>query len=251
MSLVERMRSWGVLRSSAVSEILNQDELEGRLGHHFEHPRLLEKALTHRSYAHEKGLAENFERLELLGDAVLSLVATEWLFESFPAADEGTLSKHKATLVSATTLASLAVQLGVGERLRLGVGEERSGGRDRHSILADSLEAIFGAVYLDRGLDAARSVILPLLEGVLADEVDRPRDPKSRLQEAVQARGWPLPEYVGVAETGPDHLKQFTIECRLRGELAGTAEGPSKKGAEQEAARDALTALDESADQLG
>ncbi len=248
MRLLQHLRDLGVLRSSTVSELPDQAELEGRLGHRFDQPSLLEEALTHRSYAHEKGLAKNFERLELLGDAVLSLVATEWLYEAFPTADEGVLSKHKSTLVSANTLAMLAIRLGVGERLRLGVGEERSGGRSKPSILADSLEAVFGAIYLDRGLEAARSVVLPLLQGVLAGEVDRPRDPKSRLQEAVQARGWPLPEYVVVNEAGPDHDKRFTVECRLRGELAGTAEGASKKGAEQGAAGDALAGLDEVAE---
>lgn len=232
-----------MLRSSAVMETSEKDPLEARLGYEFRSRELLERALTHRSYANEQGLGENYERLELLGDSVLALLATDWLFQQYPRDSEGSLSKRKATLVSAETLAKLAAELGLGERLRLGVGEERSGGRTKASLLADALEAILGAIYLDGGLEAARGVLVPLLPTAIDEPGERPRDAKSRLQEAVQARGWSLPEYRVVAEEGPDHEKRFSVECWLDGGVAGAGEGASKKEAEQRAAHRALETL--------
>lgn len=219
-------------------------ELEEALGYRFRRVELLERALTHRSFANERGLPEHNERLELLGDAVLGLVATEWLFRYHPELPEGELSKRKSYLVSAPALAGFASCLGLGRALRLGVGEERSGGRDKPSLLADALEAVLAAVYLDGGLGPVRRLVTPFLEGVVAE---RPRvldaDAKTRLQEALQARGWELPEYCTVQEEGPDHAKRFTVECRVRERFAGRGEGRTKKVAEQRAASEALEAL--------
>ncbi len=226
--------------------------LEKRLGHRFKRAELLALALTHRSFANEQaneqGPAENYERLEFLGDAVLGLVASEWLYQRFPELPEGELSKLKAHAVSKSALAPYAEQLGLGAALRLGVGEERSGGRSKVSLLADSLEALFGAVFLDGGLAPAREVVLPMLEAALADGPgERSRagagDSKTRLQELAQGRGWPLPEYRLIGEAGPDHSKVFTVECWVAGAATGRGEGASKKAAEQRAAADALAAL--------
>ncbi len=222
----------------------SKTELERALGYRFRDPDLLQRALTHRSYANERGLERQNERLEFLGDAVLGLVAGEWLFRAHPELPEGDLSKLKAYLVSAPALAGFSSQLGIGKALRIGVGEERSGGRTKRSLLADATEALFGAIYLDGGLETVRSVIEPLLEGLLSG---RSRvleaDAKTRLQEEVQSRGWELPDYRLVAETGPDHDKRFTVECRVREKAAGRGEGRSKKVAEQRAAAEALEAL--------
>jgi ribonuclease-3 len=218
--------------------------LEKRLGHRFKRLDLLELALTHRSWANEQGIPEHYERLEFLGDAVLGLVAAEWLYASHPELPEGELSKHKAQLVSRDTLAKHARDLELGEVLRMGVGEERSGGRTKSSLLADSMEAIFGAVYLDGGLEVARKAILPMLEGGYYERVRQAvTDAKTQLQEVVQALGWDLPEYRLTDSLGPDHSKTFVVECWLAGELAGRGEGPSKKTAEQKAAADALEKL--------
>jgi ribonuclease III len=218
--------------------------LEKRLGHRFSAPELLDMALMHRSYANERELGENYERLEFLGDAVLGLVTAEYLYQSRPALPEGELSKLKSQLVSTATLARFAEQLELGAELKLGVGEERSGGRGKASLLADSIEAVFGAVYLDGGVKAARGVIHPMLEAALASPVRLAEaDAKTRLQELAQAQGWALPEYRLAAEAGPDHAKLFTVECWLRGEPVGSGEERSKKLAEQKAAAAALAHL--------
>lgn len=215
---------------------------EKRLGHRFKRQDLLDLALTHRSYANEKGEPEHYERLEFLGDSVLGLVTAEWLYQRHPELPEGELSKLKAQLVSRNPLANWAGLIELGPELRIGVGEERSGGRTKASLLADSMEAIFGAVYLDAGIEAAREVILPMLQ----DGEDQGRkqllasDTKTHLQEVTQALGWPLPEYRLVSSAGPDHSKTFEVECWLQGQCAGRGEGPSKKVAEQKAAADAL-----------
>jgi ribonuclease-3 len=220
--------------------------LEKRLGYRFKRLDLLELALTHRSWANEQGIPEHYERLEFLGDAVLGLVAGEWLYASHPELPEGELSKHKAQLVSRDTLAKHARDLDLGEVLRMGVGEERSGGRTKSSLLADSMEAIFGALYLDGGLEVARKAILPMLEGGYYERARQAvTDAKTQLQEVVQALGWDLPEYRLTDSLGPDHSKTFVVECWLAGELAGRGEGPSKKTAEQKAAADALEKLPE------
>ncbi len=223
--------------------------LERSLGYRFRDPDLLELALTHRSYANEQNLDYHNERLEFLGDAVLGLIAAQWLYTEHPELPEGDLSKLKAYLVSAPALAGFSTELGVGRELRLGVGEERSGGRAKPSLLSDALEALFGAIYLDGGLEPVRKVVVPLLDDVLSE---RPRvheeDAKTRLQEAVQARGWDLPDYRVVDETGPDHAKRFTVEVLVRGDAAGRGAGRSKKLAEQRAAAEAIDALQDGSD---
>ncbi|HEY0782706.1 MAG TPA: ribonuclease III [Thermoanaerobaculia bacterium] len=220
---------------------------EKRLGHRFKRPELLELALTHRSHANERGLPEHYERLEFLGDAVLGMVAAEWLYRRYPHLPEGELSKLKAQLVSRMPLAHYAEALELGAALRLGVGEERSGGRAKASLLADSMEAVFGAVFLDGGVAAAAKVIYPML-GALNEAGDGRSallgsDSKTRLQELVQALGRDLPEYRLIEAAGPDHSKVFTVECWLSGVPAGRGLGPSKKVAEQRAAADALERL--------
>jgi len=218
--------------------------LEKRVGHRFKRQDLLDLALTHRSFANEKGVPEHYERLEFLGDAVLGLVAAEWLYERHPEQPEGELSKLKAQLVSRTSLANWAEQLELGPELKIGVGEERSGGRAKANLLADSLEALFGAIYLDDGLEAARGAILPMLQdGEEAKAKLLSSDSKTHLQEVTQALGWSLPDYRLVDSTGPDHSKTFIVECWLEGQRAGCGEGPSKKVAEQKAAADALAGL--------
>lgn len=218
--------------------------LQQRLRVRFRSRALLETALTHRSYANEQGLGENYERLEFLGDVVVGLVTAEWLYHRYPDVDEGGLSELKAYLVSRPVLAECASDLGLGELLRLGRGEERSGGRSKASILADALEAVVGALYLDRGLKHAQRVLSPVLEGALDG---RRRvgwaEAKGRLQELAQARSWELPDYRLVAEEGPDHERRFTVECWLEGERIGVAEAGSKKIAEQRAAAAALDLL--------
>ena len=219
-------------------------EVEASLGHRFADRALLEAALTHRSHANEVGRDQNYERLEFLGDAVLGLVAAQWLFRNRPAEAEGDLSRLKAVAVSAPALARHAERVGLGGWLRLGVGEERSGGRAKASLLADSLEALFGAVYLDGGFEAARQVIEVYLAAGAAEEDSNRADAKTALQELVQGRGWDLPVYEVIAAIGPDHDKSFTVEVRVRGRLAGCGGGRSKKEAQQRAAADALARLE-------
>ena len=215
-----------------------------RIGVRFRSRALLEVALTHRSYANEHGLDEHYERLEFLGDAVVGLVASEWLFSEHPDMPEGGMSELKAYLVSGTVLAGRATELGLGEVLRLGIGEERSGGRSKPSLLSDSMESLIGALFLDRGLKAARKVLVSMFQSALHERQgeDWP-DAKTRLQELTQARAWDLPEYRHVAQEGPDHRKRFTVECWVAASLTATAAGRSKKIAEQRAAAAALEAL--------
>jgi ribonuclease-3 len=219
---------------------------EKRLGHRFRHYDLLEMALTHRSWVNEQGAGEHYERLEFLGDSVLGLIAAQWLYESNPDLPEGDLSRLKSYLVSAQVLGRYAQSIDLGDALRIGVGEDRSGGRTKRSLLADSMEAVIGAVYLDGGLKPARELVVAILE---SGSAEKPKeafgDAKTLLQEMVQARGWELPEYRLVGEAGPDHRKVFGIECWLQGELAGTGEGEAKKLAEQRAASVAVEWLRE------
>jgi ribonuclease-3 len=221
---------------------------EERIGHRFADPQLLERALTHRSRANEdaSGATTDNESLEFLGDAVLGFVMADLLFRDFPQLDEGQKSKIKASLVSTATLGDLARELGLGQYLALGRGEEKTGGRNKQALLADGYEAVIAAVYLDAGVEAARAFIVREF-GERLEDVRSPefwgRDYKSALQEVVQARDLPLPEYSVAAESGPDHRKIFHVEVRVQGEVMGTARGASKKAAEQEAARLALERL--------
>jgi ribonuclease-3 len=209
-----------------------------RLGFGLSDPALLERALTHRSY----GPGHN-ERLEYLGDAVLTFVVAEALYRQFPAASEGELSRYRATLVSGAALAAIAAEIGLGAHLRLGEGELKSGGQRRGTILADALEALFGAIYLDQGLDAARDSAMRIFGGAIdalpaAAEL---KDAKTRLQEWLQGRGLALPAYTVLEVTGEPHEQRFRVRCDVA-ELAITAiaEGSSRRRAEQEAAQRVL-----------
>ena len=218
--------------------------LERRIGRRFRRRELLETALTHRSYANERGLSSNYERLEFLGDTVLGLATADWLFSEHPEVSEGKLSAHKSRLVSEPILAEFARELGLGEFVRLGVGEERSGGRNKDSILSDVVESVIGALFLDGGWKPARRLVQEMLDGSAAEsnEIEL-KDPKGRLQEYLQARGRGLPEYRSVHEHGPDHAKVFVIDCLVGGKVLGSAEGGTKKRAEQLAAAAALERL--------
>ncbi|HEX9668094.1 MAG TPA: ribonuclease III [Thermoanaerobaculia bacterium] len=225
--------------------------VEERLGYRFHRRELLERALTHRSFASEQGSEEHYERLEWLGDAVLKLVTAELLFDRYPDEREGDLSKRVNHLVSEPVLAAWAAALGVSGELKLGVGEEKGGGRGKDSLLADSLEALFGAIYLDGGLEKARAAVRPMLDQALAaDAAVLHSDSKTALQELTQARGWDLPDYRLVGESGPDHEKHFAVECWVAGACAGRGEGSSKKLAQQQAAADALRRLQNADDEL-
>ncbi len=220
------------------------ERFQQRLGYRFRRADLLERALTHRSYANERGLEENYERLEFLGDAVLALATAEKLFDEMPRGNEGELTRRKGHLVSDRVLAELARGVELGELLRLGIGEERSGGRDKGSLLADALEAVLGAVFRDGGYEAARQVAGALLdEAGASDEQVGSRDAKTRLQELAQGRGWGRPSYADLGASGPDHEKTFTVECRLGSRSLGIGAGRTKKGAEQRAAAAALEKL--------
>ena len=218
--------------------------LEARLGHAFADRSLAEEAITHSSYALELGKGAHYERLEFLGDAVLGLVAADYLFARHREHSEGVLSRSKAELVSAVSLAAWAEAIALGETIRLGAGEERAGGRAKGSLLADVVEALFGAVYLDGGFEASRALVSRYLDWAIERPIaERTSDAKTTLQELAQARGWELPVYTVVEEVGPDHDKRFTVEVRLRGDLAGRGEGRTKKAADQAAAASALAVL--------
>ena len=209
-------------------------------------PPLLERALTHRSYAYEHGGLPTNERLEFLGDAVLGVIVTDALYRTHPDLPEGQLAKLRASVVNTRALAGVARSLELGRWLRLGKGEEFTGGRDKGSILADTMEALIGAVYLDRGLEAATVMVRTLFDPLMkaATEDGAALDWKTSLQELTAARGLGVPEYV-VAESGPDHQKAFTAMAVVQGEPRGDGAGRSKKEAEQQAAEAAWRSLNE------
>ncbi|MCS6831131.1 MAG: ribonuclease III [bacterium] len=206
---------------------------------------LVEQALTHRS-ALAEGAAQSNERLELLGDAVLGLIVTEKLYTLFPERAEGELSRARALVVSRRTLAHVAKQLGVDQMLRLSTGEEAQGGRQRSSILADAVEAIIAAVYLQAGMEEARRFVWRMLGETIqrAPDASRVHDYKSRLQERTHALLRQTPEYRVLSETGADHDKTFCVQVRLGEMILGVGTGKSKKEAEQAAAREALERID-------
>ncbi len=221
--------------------------LSARLGHDFTDPDLLALALTHRSWCAEHPGHESNERLEFLGDSVLGLAVTDHLMARLPASSEGELAKVRAAVVSAPTLARLAQQLGLGADLRLGRGESLSGGAAKPSILADAVEAVFGAVYLDAGWETARALVLRHLLALIDEAAAAGpggHDYKTRLQELAARHFDGAPVYT-LSETGPDHEKRFTATVHLEGVALGRGEGSSKKQAEQEAARVAWALLDE------
>ncbi|MGD9017002.1 MAG: ribonuclease III [Desulfobacterales bacterium] len=220
--------------------------LEKAIGYRFKRPALALEALRHRSYVNEQAspaLADN-ERLEFLGDAVLNLVVSELLMERYPEMTEGDLSRARATLVNENQLADLAKHIGIGPMVQLGKGEIMSGGREKNSILSDTLEAIVAAVFLDGGLDSAYRVLRRRFGNLMAC-IDGPSpslDSKSRLQELIQTRIHAVPRYRVVEEHGPDHDKTFCVELEVDG-LVARGTGKSKKTAEQDAAREALNRL--------
>ncbi|MBI5669334.1 MAG: ribonuclease III [Chloroflexi bacterium] len=219
------------------------DEFQEQMGVEFGNPNLLQQALTHRSYINEHGEAEgDNERLEFLGDAVLDFLVGEILFQRFPNMPEGQLTRLRAALVRTESLAQLARQMRLGESLRMGKGEEVSGGRERINNLCGAFEAVTGALYLDQGLDAVRAFILPRLESlidqVLEEAIDK--DARSRLQEWSQATLNKTPAYRTVSATGPDHEKEFVVEVLIGDKVVGRGVGRSKQIAAQAAARDAM-----------
>jgi ribonuclease-3 len=243
------------LDETAAAEVRRLSEtlgpLEERIGYAFRDLGLLEHALTHRSRAHEDasgGVIDN-ESLEFLGDAVLGFVIADMLFSRFPTHSEGYKSKVKASIVSAASLARLAEDIDLGRFVLLGRGEEKTGGRRKHAILADSFEALLAAIYLDGGIDAARAFVVsrfgPLITGAgdQAAEATFTEDWKSALQEWLQANGRGLPQYRLASAEGPDHRKRFDVEVLVGEVVAGRAAGRSKKEAEQQAARQALASL--------
>jgi ribonuclease-3 len=209
-----------------------------------------ELALTHRSFAFEQPeVIEHNERLEFLGDAILGAVVTDLIYEKFPELPEGDLARLRASVVNTSALAEIARSIGLGDHLRLGKGEEASGGRDKASLLADSFEAVVGAVYLDRGIDAVSEVLTPLftdaLDAVVAGGMTF--DAKTALQESAVRIHGEVPVY-RVASSGPDHDKRFTAHVFIAGDQFGSGTGRSKKEAEQEAAREALGRLEGGSD---
>lgn len=221
----------------SASEPDDVDWLEGRLGHRFNDRSMLMQALTHRSYCAENVGVESNERLEFLGDAVLGLVITARIYQEFPELPEGDLAKLRAGVVNAGVLAEAAAGLGLGRFLLLGKGEDASGGREKPSILADSLEAVLGATYLDGGWDAAGPLVSRVFDGLIAEAALGPggHDYKTRLQELASKVLDKLPRY-DITDEGPDHAKRFTARVVLQGDVRGTGEGSSKKQAEQAAA---------------
>ncbi|HEX3425910.1 MAG TPA: ribonuclease III [Acidimicrobiales bacterium] len=205
---------------------------------------LLLRALSHRSWCAETTGAQSNERLEFLGDAVLGLVVTDHLFRTYPALPEGELAKVRASVVNASVLAELATELDVGDAMLLGKGESQSGGREKPSILADAMEALIGAVYLDRGWAAASTLVMRLLLDRMTEASAGPggQDYKTRLQELCARQLDELPHY-RVVDEGPDHAKVFDAEVLVRGDVRGQGRGRSKKQAEQAAARVAWKAL--------
>lgn len=219
-------------------------ELQRNIGHVFLRPELLEHALAHRSWVNSSGgdSIDSNERLEFLGDAVLDMVITDHLFSSRPTEDEGKLSKIKSLVVSAKVLAEVARALDLGRHLSLSKSEERGGGRDRESILADAFEAVIGAIYLDADYEAARGflfrTLIHSLDSFLGDA--ELANYKSALLEYSQGRGWGAPQYEVEGTQGPEHGKRYLVAVKIKGEVWGHGAGASKKDAEQAAARDGL-----------
>ena len=222
-------------------------ELEQRIGHSFKNKALLQTALTHSSYANERhdSACVSYERLEFLGDSILSLVTAEFLYSHSPALPEGRMTRLRAELVCEQSLHATAKQLGIGRCMRLGKGEEHSGGRERPSILADMVESVIAAIYLDSGMDRARAFIMEkILKDAEISEGHRSADYKTALQELVQKKSDSSISYELIGESGPDHNKLFTFCVLVNGVQAGQGSGRTKKEAEQMAARQALEAIE-------
>lgn len=222
-------------------------DLKTKIGYSFKNPQLLKTALTHSSYANEdrvKRVRSN-ERLEFLGDSVLGMIVAEHLYLNFPDIPEGSMTRLRAELVCEQSLYGIAADLELGRHLLLGKGEENTGGRDRSSILADAVEAIIAAIYLDGGLNPARSFVAErLLSGVDAGSFRKSSDNKTMLQERLQRKDGPSPQYEVLDVTGPDHARIFTASVSFNGKALGSGTGRSKKEAEQSAAGAAMEKLD-------
>ena len=220
-------------------------DLEAAIGYRFQNISLLQNALAHSSYANERwhnSLMSN-ERLEFLGDSVLGMLVADYLYRSFPQRPEGELTRMRADMVCEKTLANVANRLGLGNHLLLGKGEEQGGGRSRDSILADAVESVIAACFLDGGMEAARAFVERFVLVTVPTERMNNADYKTALQELVQQKKNQTLSYHLIGESGPDHDKQFTVELTLNGKVIGIGNGRSKKRAEQAAAHDALEKL--------
>jgi ribonuclease III len=231
-------------QNSQPRDVESASSLSRRLGLSFSNLSLLTRALTHRSYANEHSeTTEDNERLEFLGDAVLDFIVGEWAYHRFPEMPEGDLTKIRSALVRNDQLANFARHIKLSQALRLGHGEETSGGDARPSVLGSAFEALIGAVYLDAGLEEVRHFVNPLLEWRRESVLDEIQDPKSELQEHSQSLKLGMPHYKVVNSSGPDHAKIFEIEVEIAGEVKGRGSGTSKSNAEHAAAKDALNNL--------
>lgn len=235
------------MENHAVHLVLESpQELAQRLGLKFKDLLLLSRALTHRSYLNEHPEAlEDNERLEFLGDAVLDFVVGAWLYNQFPEMPEGDLTRLRSALVYTDQLAVFARAIQLGNAMRLGRGELQAGGKDRTPLLCDTFEAVIGAIFLDQGIAAVQRFLSPLLIEASEDALinHKTEDPKSQLQEWVQAKGFPAPKYVTRSITGPDHSKLFEVDVIVNETIYGSGEGPSKQIATKAAARNALQRL--------
>ena len=220
----------------------NLKALENELGYTFQNPALLDRALTHSSYANEREALGDNERLEFLGDSVLGFITAEYLFSEHKGVPEGELTRLRAYAVCEKSLDVYAREIGLGDYLLLGKGEERTGGRERASVLSDAFEAVIAAIYLDGGMEAAKKFVLRFVHPyVEAKPVFK--DYKTMLQEVTQKNPGETLEYVLVSESGPDHDKHFEVEVHLNSNVIGRGSGPSKKKAEQDAARESLALM--------
>lgn len=224
------------------------NSLENRLNYKFKNINLLKNALIHSSYANEvRGNTHSNERLEFLGDSVLSIIVSEHIYTKFPNMPEGELTRMRASLVCEKSLCEFSRELGIGEYLKLGKGEDKNGGRDRDSILADAFEAVLAAIYLDGGIEPAKNHVMnTVLRDLKHHEEDTFKDYKTTLQEIIQRNPEESVSYFLIDETGPDHNKSFTVEVRMNSNVIGTGSGKNKKQAEQMAAKQALQLMGES-----
>ena len=220
----------------------NLKALENELGYTFQNPALLDRALTHSSYANEREALGDNERLEFLGDAVLGLICGEYLYKTYPKMEEGELSKLRAALVCEKSLFGFAKEIGLGEEILLGKGEEAGGGRERPSVLSDAFEALLAAIYLDGGMKEAENFVLPFLKRGAEHVVKEVRtdDYKTALQEIIQKNKEETLTYRLAKESGPDHDKCFEVELLINSNVMARGVGKSKRQAEQDAARQAL-----------
>lgn len=221
------------------SKTVNMTDFEKKIGYKFKNTALLDRALTHSSYANENGTGLDNERLEFLGDSVLGFITAEYLFEHYKSNPEGELTKKRAYAVCEKTLFGYAEKIGLGDMIKLGKGEEHTGGRHRPSVVSDAFEALLAAVYLDGGIEEAKKFVLPFIKTASGTQPVF-KDYKSILQEVLQQNPTEKFEYIVTGESGPDHNKQFTVEVHLNSNVIGKGVGSSKKRAEQEAARSAL-----------